>query len=154
MRDSLLHVQDVAPAKVVQAAYGTWPWRRLRNFTLGPFRGFRLTEKFDVAKQIVLFYGPNSIGKTRLCESLEFALLGEVEEAEENYVTDAGNITVTKRGQVARFRLLEDSYHGRIRAGLSYGKARHHHARLKTLHERCECNLNEPSPVSTKQACI
>lgn len=33
------------------------------------------------AKQITLLYGPNGSGKTSLCEALEYALLGDVEEA-------------------------------------------------------------------------
>lgn len=61
---------------------GTWPWRRLRHLTLGPFRGFRFSETFDLQKRLVLIYGPNGSGKTSLCEGLEFSLLGSVEEAE------------------------------------------------------------------------
>lgn len=48
---------------------------------MGPFRGFRTSETFDLDKRIVLFYGPNGTGKTSLCEALEHGLLGEVEEA-------------------------------------------------------------------------
>ncbi len=58
-----------------------WPWRRLHHLTLGPFRGFRNPEPFDIKKQIILFYGPNGSGKTSLCEALEYALMGNVEEA-------------------------------------------------------------------------
>jgi recombinational DNA repair ATPase RecF len=54
----------------------------LSRTTLGPFRGFRTPEAFDLTKQVVLFYGPNGSGKTSLCEGLEYALLGEVEEAD------------------------------------------------------------------------
>lgn len=64
------------------AADGAWPWKRLRGLTIGPFRGFRTPEPFDLQKRVVLFYGPNGSGKTSFCEALEFGLLGSVEEAE------------------------------------------------------------------------
>ncbi|MFY9327456.1 MAG: AAA family ATPase [Georgfuchsia sp.] len=50
--------------------------------TIGPFRGFRTPEPFDLQKRVVLFYGPNGSGKTSFCEGLEYGLLGSVEEAE------------------------------------------------------------------------
>jgi AAA domain len=56
--------------------------RRLRHLTLGPFRGFRTPEPFDLQKRVILFYGPNGSGKTSFCEGLEYALLGAVEEAD------------------------------------------------------------------------
>jgi len=59
-----------------------WPWQRLRNITIGPFRGFRTPEPFDLQKRIILIYGPNGSGKTSFCEGLEYCLLGSVEEAE------------------------------------------------------------------------
>ncbi|MGQ5313286.1 AAA family ATPase [Xanthomonas arboricola pv. corylina] len=73
----------VATAPIVDAetTVGNWPWSRLRHLTLGPFRGFRLAESFDLSKQITLLYGPNGSGKTSFCEGLEYALLGDVEEA-------------------------------------------------------------------------
>lgn len=58
----------------------TWSWQKLCHLSLGPFRGFRSVEEFDLARRIVLFYGPNGSGKTSLCEALEFALLGAVDE--------------------------------------------------------------------------
>lgn len=61
---------------------GTWAWRNLRHLTVGPFRGFRHSEPFDLQKRIVMFYGPNGSGKTSLCEALEYALLGAVDEGE------------------------------------------------------------------------
>lgn len=57
-----------------------WNWQKLCHLTLGPFRGFRNVEEFDLTRRIVLFYGPNGSGKTSLCEALEFALLGAVDE--------------------------------------------------------------------------
>jgi recombinational DNA repair ATPase RecF len=81
IRRELERTADVAPIAAAQADLGTWPWAKLRHLTLGPFRGFRAPEPFDLTKQIILFYGPNGSGKTSLCEGLEYALLGDVEEA-------------------------------------------------------------------------
>ena len=81
IRRELERTADVAPIAAAQADLGTWPWTKLRHLTLGPFRGFRAPEPFDLTKQIILFYGPNGSGKTSLCEGLEYALLGDVEEA-------------------------------------------------------------------------
>jgi recombinational DNA repair ATPase RecF len=73
---------DGPPDIQAVAADGAWPWQRLRNMTIGPFRGFRTPEPFDLQKRIILFYGPNGSGKTSFCEGLEYGLLGSVEEAE------------------------------------------------------------------------
>lgn len=81
IRQELDRIEDVAPAVAAEPIGTAWPWTQLRHLTLGPFRGFRLLEPFDLAKQMVLFYGPNGSGKTSLCEGLEYALLGDVEEA-------------------------------------------------------------------------
>lgn len=67
---------------------GAWPWRRLRNMTIGPFRGFRTSEPFDLQKRVILFYGPNGSGKSSFCEALEYALLGSVEEAESKRIEE------------------------------------------------------------------
>lgn len=63
------------------ATQGRWPWLRLCSLTLGPFRGFREPQTFDLSKRVVLCYGPNGSGKSSLCEALEYALRGAVEEA-------------------------------------------------------------------------
>ncbi|CAH0273067.1 AAA family ATPase [Pseudomonas brassicacearum] len=81
IRRELEGTANIAPVAAAQADLGIWPWAKLRHLTLGPFRGFRAPEPFDLAKQIILFYGPNGSGKTSLCEGLEYALLGDVEEA-------------------------------------------------------------------------
>lgn len=81
MRRELGNTVEAPPVNIAEANAGVWPWVRLRNLTLGPFRGFRTPEPFDLTKQLVLFYGPNGSGKTSLCEGLEYALLGDVEEA-------------------------------------------------------------------------
>lgn len=59
-----------------------WPWTRLRTLAVGPFRGFVREEIFDLQRRVVLIYGPNGAGKSSICEAIERALLGSVEEAE------------------------------------------------------------------------
>lgn len=71
---------------VVLPTYGEIPaaaqsWRQLRQLVVGPFRGFREEQTFDLDKPIVLVYGPNGTGKSSFCEALEFTLLGSVDEA-------------------------------------------------------------------------
>jgi recombinational DNA repair ATPase RecF len=58
-----------------------WPWTRLRSLAVGPFRGFVREEVFDLQRRVVLFYGPNGAGKSSICEAIERAMLGSVEEA-------------------------------------------------------------------------
>ena len=71
-----------APPNLVQRAVAAaLPWQRLQTLKIGPFRGFRREEIFDLKKNVTLFYGPNGSGKTSLCEALEFALTGDVEES-------------------------------------------------------------------------
>ncbi|EJC1073731.1 hypothetical protein KW536_21460 [Vibrio fluvialis] len=81
MRGALEAAEDNEPVIALENEESEWSWAKLNNLTLGPFRGFRTPEPFDLSKQITLFYGPNGSGKTSLCEGLEYALLGEVEEA-------------------------------------------------------------------------
>lgn len=81
-REELAQTPDGPPNIAAVATDGAWPWKRLRGMTIGPFRGFRMPEPFDLQKRVVLFYGPNGSGKSSLCEGLEFGLLGSVEEAE------------------------------------------------------------------------
>ena len=81
-RRALAQTPDGPPNIQAVAADGAWPWQRLRSMTIGPFRGFRTPEPFDLQKRVILFYGPNGSGKTSFCEGLEYGLLGSVEEAE------------------------------------------------------------------------
>ena len=46
-RQELAQTPDDPPDIEATAADGAWPWRRLRNITIGPFRGFRNPEPFD-----------------------------------------------------------------------------------------------------------
>lgn len=81
-RRALAQTPDGRPDIQAVAVEGAWPWKRLRSMTIGPFRGFRTPEQFDLQKRVILFYGPNGSGKTSLCEGLEYGLLGSVEEAD------------------------------------------------------------------------
>ncbi|WP_416204081.1 AAA family ATPase [Xanthomonas euvesicatoria] len=58
-------------------------WTRLSRLQLGPFRGFRRQEVFELDHRTVLVLGANGSGKSSLCEALELALLGRIEEADE-----------------------------------------------------------------------
>lgn len=80
-RDSLATASFEPPAVAGLLQAGSWDWKELHSLTVGPFRGFRAPEKFEFPKRITMFYGPNGSGKTSLCEALELALLGSVDEA-------------------------------------------------------------------------
>ena len=68
-------------------------WTTLRSLTLGPFRGFREPETFDLGRPIVLVYGPNGTGKSSLCEALEYALLGSVDDAAAKRIPELDYLT-------------------------------------------------------------
>lgn len=55
---------------------------QIKKLTVGPFRGFKKQEDFDLSSELVLVYGPNGTGKSSFCEALEYGLLGNVNEAE------------------------------------------------------------------------
>ena len=48
----------------------------------GPFRGFAGPEQFVFEKSCTIAYGPNGTGKSSFFEAIEYALLGEIEEAD------------------------------------------------------------------------
>lgn len=80
-RESLPTASFELPAVAGAVQTGVWGWRALHSLTVGPFRGFRVPETFHFPQRITMFYGPNGSGKTSLCEALELALLGSVDEA-------------------------------------------------------------------------
>ena len=90
LRRDLDNTPDVIEPAQADAAAAQLPWTRLKKLTIGPFRGFRREEEFDLSHNIVLFQGPNGSGKSSLCEALEFALLGYVEEASAKRIEDLG----------------------------------------------------------------
>ncbi|AEF85676.1 RecF/RecN/SMC N-terminal domain protein [Treponema primitia ZAS-2] len=55
---------------------------RIYELEIGPFRGFTSQEHFIFDKKYTFLYGPNGSGKSSFCEGLEYALLGEISEAE------------------------------------------------------------------------
>jgi recombinational DNA repair ATPase RecF len=81
-RRALVATPGAMPQIEAEPAAAEFPWRRLQRLTVGPFRGFRREEVFDLQSRVILCYGPNGSGKTSLCEALERAMLGSVEEAE------------------------------------------------------------------------
>jgi len=87
-REHLAHTSAGPPQLQEAAPQGEWPWVRLRHLTLGPFRGFPEPQGFDLSKRVVLCYGPNGSGKSSLCEALEYALRGSVEEAGSKRIAD------------------------------------------------------------------
>lgn len=101
IRSGLATATDERPAPAAAVANGAWPWKRLRHLALGPFRGFRTPEEFDLTKRIILFYGPNGSGKTSLCEGLEFALLGTVEEADNKRIESRAYLSNLHAGRFA-----------------------------------------------------
>lgn len=92
---------------------GEFAWRRLKTLTVGPFRGFRREETFDFQKRIVLFYGPNGSGKTSLCEALERAMLGSVEEAELKRIAENNYLANIHAGRFVEPRLVGVDAQGR-----------------------------------------
>lgn len=80
-KESLPQTDFTPPAVAGAVTVGEWAWSALHSLTVGPFRGFRVAETFNFPQRITMFYGPNGSGKTSLCEALELALLGAVDEA-------------------------------------------------------------------------
>lgn len=79
-RRTLATTAPVMPEGESEDQTTEWPWTRLRSLTVGPFRGFVREEVFDLQRRVVLFYGPNGAGKSSVCEAIERALLGSVED--------------------------------------------------------------------------
>jgi len=71
-----LPVNIIAPNEI------EFGFNSLSQIEVGPFRGFSESEKFNLNSRVVLLYGPNGSGKTSFCEALEYALLGNIQEAE------------------------------------------------------------------------
>jgi DNA repair exonuclease SbcCD ATPase subunit len=54
---------------------------RLCELEIGPFRGFTSQERFLFDKNFIFLYGPNGSGKSSFFEGLEYALIGDISEA-------------------------------------------------------------------------
>ena len=54
----------------------------ITKLEIGPFRGFATSESFPFNKKYTFIYGANGSGKSSFCEGLEYALLGNIEEAD------------------------------------------------------------------------
>lgn len=75
--------QTIEPDPAPVPAQTEIPWDQLTRLEVGPFRGFRRREVFDLRHSTILIQGGNGTGKSSLCEALELALLGRIEEANE-----------------------------------------------------------------------
>src|SRR5690606_11114823 len=64
LRRDLDNTPDLIESAQADVAAAQLPWTRLKKLTIGPFRGFRREEEFDLSHNIVLFQGPNGSGKT------------------------------------------------------------------------------------------
>jgi recombinational DNA repair ATPase RecF len=112
-RQDIAQTPDGLPDIAAVAADGAWPWKQLRSMTIGPFRGFRNPEPFDLQKRVILFYGPNGSGKTSFCEGLEFGLLGSVEEAETKRIDGRTYMANLRAGCFEAPVLRATDYHNR-----------------------------------------
>lgn len=75
--------QEVAVDQPLGPAQAEIGWNQLTTLEVGPFRGFRRKEIFDLCHPTILILGGNGTGKSSLCEAMELALLGRIEEADE-----------------------------------------------------------------------
>lgn len=112
-RQRLTTTTPEQPQLDVTALGGDWSWVKLSQLSLGPFRGFRHTETFDLAHRIVLFYGPNGSGKTSLCEAIEFGLLGTVDEGVQKRIDAAQYLRNIHEGRFAPPQLAALDAYGR-----------------------------------------
>ena len=53
------------PVPQAAEARAGWAFRKLHHLTMGPFRGLRQPEPFELHKRIVMFYSPNDSGKNQ-----------------------------------------------------------------------------------------
>ena len=112
-RLSLPATSPAEPVPQAAEARAGWAFRKLHHLTVGPFRGFRQPEPFELQKRIVMFYGPNGSGKTSLCEALEFALLGAVDEGDIKRIAADRYLSNSHEGHFERPVLLATDFEGR-----------------------------------------
>lgn len=86
---------ETKPRGLLQTKISTNSFVKLTQFEVGPFRGFTQKEVFNFNSQYTFLYGPNGSGKSSFCEGLEFALLGDIQEAKakrisiKNYINNS-----------------------------------------------------------------
>lgn len=51
---------------------------RIRNVTIEAFRAYRKKQEFDVDADVVVFYGPNGLGKTSFFDALDYVCTGRI----------------------------------------------------------------------------
>lgn len=65
------------------------PQITLEKLNVGGFRGFRSMRGIPLHEKMTIFYAENGSGKSSLCDALEFALTGDVEERKSRKCTEA-----------------------------------------------------------------
>jgi energy-coupling factor transporter ATP-binding protein EcfA2 len=75
-------VSSVLPELKSSQTGNTEKINRITELKIGPFRGFATNESFTFDKKYTFMYGPNGSGKSSFCEGLEYALLGNIDEAD------------------------------------------------------------------------
>lgn len=71
---------------------------KIGSLKIGPFRGFSRSECFVFDKKYTFMYGPNGSGKSSFCEGLEYALLGDIEEANAKRISVSQYIKNAQQG--------------------------------------------------------
>ena len=66
----LFQIPDTLPEIAPAAADSTWLWRRLHHLTVGPFRGFRHPEPFELQKKNSSFLWPKWKRKNKSLRSV------------------------------------------------------------------------------------
>jgi adenylate kinase family enzyme len=71
----------------------------INEIRIGPFRGFNYCEIITFDKKYTFMYGPNGSGKSSFCEGLEYALLGNIEEADAKRIELTAYATNSQSGK-------------------------------------------------------
>jgi hypothetical protein len=100
-RKNLEETSNESPTEITESNEIEFGFKSLSQIELGPFRGFSESEKFNLNSRVVLLYGPNGSGKTSFCEALEYALLGNIQEAEAKRF---GQIDYLENARVGTYR--------------------------------------------------
>lgn len=77
-----------------------FPFDYLNFIELENFRGFSSYEKIEFSKNYTFIYGPNGSGKSSLCEALEYAMLGYINEAISKRITIENYIRNNVTGKI------------------------------------------------------